>query len=143
MQGCPLKFKIQLRMSNTMENEVIKLNRKFDDSKEKRQYLRELSKKAKFILSLGSDEFETVNEVLVDQYTNQEGEESEFHTFKEWKRRGYTIKKGETAFLVWGKPRKLKAEDAAEEEEKEGTSFFPVAHLFSSNQVERSAKNVH
>lgn len=74
---------------------------------------------------------------------------SSFHTFAEWKRLGYSVKKGEHAALIahlWkytDKPSRKKreaAEAAGEEPEENGVDHFYKAksHLFSYLQVEKS-----
>ena len=59
---------------------------------------------------------------------------NEFLTFKGWKEKGFKVKKGEKAFLVWGKKRKKEVE---ENEEAKEFSFFPLAFIFSNAQVEQ------
>ena len=51
------------------------------------------------------------------------GEAKEFKRFDEWKANGYTVKKGEKAFVIWGQ---------RVEDEK---SYFPIRFLFSDLQV--------
>ena len=75
---------------------------------------------------------------------------SSFHTFAEWKRLGYSVKKGEHAALVaylWkftDKPSKAQrqaAEAAGEDPEESGGGdhFYKAkSHLFSYLQVEKS-----
>lgn len=76
----------------------------------------------------------TVNDIIVNQiYKNTL--HNEFHSFKGWLQLGKRVKKGETAFLIWGRPRKMKAKEAADEEEK-NIKFFPLAYVFSNEQVE-------
>jgi len=84
----------------------------------------------------------TINEGLIELYS--EGDESmEFNTFFEWKKKGFSIKKGSHAFLVWGKPKKLPVspkEGETEETEEDEFKFWPVAYLFSEKQVEKTKK---
>lgn len=49
----------------------------------------------------------------------------ELHTFDGWKKRGASVRKGQHAYLFWGKPRK-----GAEKK------YCPVIFLFSQEQVE-------
>ena len=107
-------------------------------TKEKRQFLRELSKGIKDLVKEGA--IESVNEGLIEMYTD--GEHHTFNTFQGWKKEGQMVQKGETAFLVWGKPRELKegeenaeAETEVTEDGKEVKKFYPLAFLFSNAQV--------
>ena len=69
-----------------------------------------------------------------------------FHTFQEWKSRGYSVKKGEHAIftaLLWrftNKPSKATieaAEAAGNEEIGENPHYYKkLSHLFAANQVE-------
>lgn len=70
-----------------------------------------------------------------------------FHTFQEWKSRGYSVKKGEHAIFttdLWkytSKPSKAMM-DAAAQAGKDAPEEVPhyykkLSHLFSINQVER------
>lgn len=61
------------------------------------------------------------------------------HTFGEWKRMGFSVKKGEKARLacsIWKKSTK-KAEKKENEEEKENDRFFlKLSYFFTADQVE-------
>lgn len=64
----------------------------------------------------------------------------ELHTFDEWQEKGFTVRKGEKAICLWGRPRPLKKKEEAaaqDSEEKGKEDFFPLAYLFSAKQVER------
>lgn len=77
-----------------------------------------------------------INEILIDEFYT-DAEHYEFHTFHGWKEKGMNIKKGATAFLIWGKKRSSKQEGAEpQNEEEKAFQFFPVCYLFSNNQVE-------
>lgn len=79
----------------------------------------------------------TVNETLLTMIYETNGA-TEFNTFNQWKKLGYTIIKGSKAFLIWGQPIKGKKEDAEkkkEGEETDGYEFFPICYLFSNKQV--------
>lgn len=116
----------------------------FEAKKEKYLQLSELSKIAAELRE-HNEEFqdcETLNEIIIDVFYKK-GENKEFHSFVGWKEKGYRVKKGETAFLIWGKPRKKQGkedEKKDDEEEKPGAEFFPLAYIFSNNQVEKIEK---
>ena len=91
----------------------------------------------------------TINDLLIQQYKSESGA-TLFKTSKDWKEAGYSVRKGEKAFRVWGTPRtgKVNFESAdAVKPENSGTEqgaddagkyeFFPVACLFSNLQVDK------
>ncbi|MGV0995505.1 ArdC-like ssDNA-binding domain-containing protein [Empedobacter falsenii] len=98
---------------------------------EKRQKLIHLSNLAKVY----QEEYPEmkINEILV-KFMYRNSMHNEFLTFKGWKEKGFKVKKGEKAFLVWGKKRKKEVE---ENEEAKEFSFFPLAFIFSNAQVEQ------
>ncbi|WP_417237197.1 MULTISPECIES: hypothetical protein [Flavobacteriaceae] len=104
-----------------------------ETKEQKKDLLRSLSKSAKMVIE-AEQEDRRVNEVLMDWYTNDI--HNEFHNFWEWKKLGFKVKKGERAFFVWGKKRKVteKAENSNEEDKE--FKFYPIAYLFSNAQVE-------
>lgn len=68
-------------------------------------------------------------------------------TFKEWKKAGFTVRKGEKALLIWGMPVASKAErERIEELKKQGREedakedFFPLCYLFAESQVHKLEK---
>lgn len=80
----------------------------------------------------------TVNEVLIVMYTDEKN--TDFHTLRQWNEKGYSVNKGATAFVVWGKPKATanKQEQSASsgtDEDDEDDSFFPLCYLFSNAQV--------
>ncbi|MDD4515378.1 ArdC-like ssDNA-binding domain-containing protein [Massilibacteroides sp.] len=108
------------------------------DHKEKREALREMSKQVKPLVQ--SEQFDTVNEAVIELFYRDEDNE-EFNTLQEWNKKGFKVKKGSKAFVVWGSPRKLKATDPAPDdtEETNKDKFYPLCYLFSNAQVERRA----
>ena len=77
------------------------------------------------------EQYGTVNEAIIDLFYKEAGE---LNTFMQWKEKGFCVKNGSKAYVVWGSPRRIKSKDA--EEGEEGTEFFPVCYLFSINQVQ-------
>jgi len=78
---------------------------------------------------------------FIVNYVYKTKQDNIFKKFKEWKKEGATVKKGEKAFPVWGLPvgvQKVKEalkngknyEPTPEEKEK-----FPMCYIFSNNQV--------
>lgn len=77
-----------------------------------------------------------VNDIIVN-HIHKQGEHQEFHTFKGWMKEGKAVKKGEHAFLVWGRPKAVQDQDnqKTKEQEEEEDKFFPVSFIFSNAQV--------
>lgn len=73
----------------------------------------------------------TINEVIINYFYKKNGN-TIFKTFKDWKKEGKQIVKGQKGFEVWGKPRKTNQE---KDENTDEYSFFPLAYLFSELQV--------
>lgn len=116
-------------MTNISENTAeLQVNEELKPFQIRRQELKALSKALKPLVEVGA--FETVNQAIVDSYTNSEN--SIFKTFHQWKKDGKKIIKGSKAFCVWGKPREKEQEDETETDE---FRFWPVAYLFSNAQV--------
>lgn len=103
----------------------------------KKRALIALSKLAKAIQEEDEEE-RNINSILIDDfYTDKQHQE--FNTFHEWIKKGKRVKKGEKAFLVWGRKRKSNQDQATPEpqtkDEKE-FSFYPLCYLFSNAQVQ-------
>lgn len=88
----------------------------------------------------------TINEILISFYEKDSGCK-DFRTFWQWKDAGYRVKKGETAFRVWGAPRAInQTQDSKPADAPEGTissddleaksEFWPMCCLFNASQVE-------
>jgi len=75
----------------------------------------------------------SVNEGLIEMYSD--GKKLKYNTFNQWKEKGFQVKKGSKAFLVWGSPRQVPVTDSDQEEDE--FKFWPLCYLFSENQVER------
>lgn len=109
-----------------------KVSKKIQETRKK---LIELSRIAR-TLKNEKDLDMTINEILLKFMYNAD-EDTEFNSFMEWKRKGYTILKGAKAFVIWGQPTKVKAkeEKTKEEQDEDGYEFFPLCYLFSDKQV--------
>ncbi len=113
--------------------------------RDKRMALSKLSKELVMLKEMGQlPEIEdtTVNGLLRAHY--KAAGHSNLKTFKEWKKEGYCVKKGEKSLLVWGNPLATKEEKERIEnlkkkgiEAKEKEDFFPVCNLFSEKQVQK------
>lgn len=95
-----------------------------------------LSRTMKAMMDVGEIEAATINEALIEHYSK--GEDLEFKTFHQWKKDGKRVNKGSSAYVVWGKPRQIsKPSDkpAKEESDEDKMKYWPMAYLFSENQV--------
>jgi antirestriction protein ArdC len=98
---------------------------------QKRTILKELSKIIKPLVKEGA--YTTVNEALIQEIYAINGNKV-FKTYEQWKQEGKQVKKGEKAYLVWGKPKGAKEEEESPADEEKET-FFPICFLFSNLQV--------
>jgi len=113
----------------------------------KRQKLKELSLQAQELAQLEAEK--TQNPFIVMLTVNAKlkmfiYERKDFNTFRGWKKEGRKVKKGETAFLFWGRPIN---KDASNKEELHNTEdadnesiFFPLSFLFHKDQTEEIKK---
>ncbi|MEE8059026.1 MAG: DUF3560 domain-containing protein [Pseudomonadales bacterium] len=111
-------------------------------SREARQALIKASRRAKaqieLIAAAAGEEF-SVNEMLIINYQEKTGCNT-FKTFHGWKQDGYRVKKGETAFRVWGKPLKAKQPQTGDDDEESTFKLFPMCCLFNESQVEKEGE---
>lgn len=103
-----------------------------DDIKQKRDSLKAISRMVQQLVKAGV--YPSVNAGLVDMY-RQQGH-TEIHSFKQWHDKGFFIKKGEKALLLWGEPRKAQKQEKNSDDDKDEFDFFPLAYVFSQMQVE-------
>ncbi|MDR1981336.1 MAG: hypothetical protein LBQ39_06945 [Tannerellaceae bacterium] len=103
---------------------------------EKRAYLKEISKGLSVLKKEGA--IDSVNEGLKAIYAQQG--HTELKTLKQWNREGKRVKRGETALLLWAKPKELKPaiqlQVGTETGEDEETTFFPICFVFSNLQIQ-------
>jgi hypothetical protein len=114
---------------------------------EKREHLKNLSNKAQAIREQllhdckNDAEIQAVNALKVNdiiiEYLHKNPKHKEFKSFKGWMKEGKCVKKGEKAFLVWGKPTEKKEDGTTEPiaEDENGNMFYPVSFVFSNAQV--------
>lgn len=112
---------------------------------ERRQQLSALSRELKAVANL-TGEPDNVNELLKGYYATTYGT-TDLRTFEEWKKAGYTVKKGQTSFMIWATPKATKAErervaetKAKGEQATEKEDYFLVCHLFYIKQVHTITK---
>ena len=80
----------------------------------------------------------TLNACLEVIYREQTGQ-SEFHTFNDWKAKGFIVRKGEHGFMLWSTPKTFtidtKMVDEKGETVKESVERFALAYVFHAGQV--------
>jgi homospermidine synthase len=120
-----------------MQTEDIK--KELTPIQQKREFLKLLSKSAAVYVEQG--DFATINEAIINTAYKNETHKF-FKTFNQWKAEGFFVKKGETAFVVWGRPtEEQEPEESKETNPEHEGKFFPLAFLFSNAQVqEKGAK---
>lgn len=86
-----------------------------------RQQLKSITSKLAEMAKCSGREKVSCNQLLRECYQLTS---TELHTFEEWKELGASIRKGQHAYLFWGKP-----------VQADGYKFSPVAFLFAASQV--------
>ena len=104
-----------------------------EEIKVKRDALKEMSRAVKMAIDQGA-EFNTINEGLVALYREQG--HTELHSFNQWLSKGFAVRKGERALLLWGEPRQAGKVEKPEGENEDEYKFFPLAYVFSQKQVD-------
>lgn len=122
-------------METTVRKESIqqKRERLKDLSSRAKAIREELLKKCKTPQEVAELEAMSINDLIV-KYIYQDEKNQIFNTFKGWIKNGFSVRKGEKAFLLWGR-KKQTVEDAKGEEKTEELEFFPVTYVFSNLQV--------
>lgn len=119
---------------------------------EKRNFLRELSARATAWREEALHRTENteqcqalndlkINAILIEQFYKN-GTHTDFKSFKGWIKEGKAVKKGETAFLLWGKPNEKKEDGTIKPilEDEDGNIFYPISFVFSNAQVQEITK---
>jgi hypothetical protein len=117
-----------------MQNQQQPIEKELTPIQQKRKELILLSKE----LREDKTEDEKLNDLIIDRYKEENPDIEEFNTFKGWMKEGYQVKKGEKAFLVWGRPKKDQQEEQSQPSPEDGEDkekFWPVAFIFSNLQV--------
>jgi hypothetical protein len=100
-----------------------------------RERLKLLSLEVKDLVD--DETFYTINDAIVETLYKDETHR-EFKSYRQWKKEGNQVKKGEKAFLLWARPKQIQKpiEEAKPEDLEEMIKYFPIAYLFSNAQVE-------
>lgn len=102
---------------------------------EARENLKVLSLEVKDLVQDGT--FHTINDAIMETLYKTP-ENRAFKSYSQWRQEGYQVRKGEKAYLLWGRPKKVQAEmeGKSSEEIDQIANFFPLAYLFSNKQVD-------
>lgn len=97
----------------------------------KRLELIQISNDVKPLVTMG--EFENVNEAIIET-CYKTATAREFETYNGWLAKGFRVKKGSKGKVIWGRPRRGQKTEVVESDET--YKFFPMAFLFSNEDVE-------
>ena len=125
-------------------------------AQDKREWLRgisaEFQAQQKIMEMTGADYIPSINEMLRAYYEKQNNI-TELNTFDQWKEKGYQVRRGEKAYLFWGKPKSRQQQPTAQAEPSEDESeqaqqvepltakqndYFPLCYLFDISQCHKA-----
>lgn len=89
-----------------------------------------------------SGTFLSINDAIVETLYKDDTNR-EFKSYRQWRKEGYQVRKGEKAFLLWARPKQIQKpmEEGKEDESfEEMVKYFPIAYLFSNVQVDSMEK---
>jgi len=84
-----------------------------------------------------SGTFLTINDAIIETLCKDQTHR-EFKSYRQWRKEGFQVKKGEKAYLLWAKPKQIQKpieEGTSSEDLEEMLKYFPIAYLFSNAQV--------
>jgi len=102
---------------------------------ERRENLKKTSKAVKELMETGKIKATNLNDALLESY-NGKKKNQVWLTMELWQVAGYSVRKGETAQMIWGKK-----QESTNKETGEPYSYFQVVFIFNNSQVERSSRN--
>ncbi len=102
---------------------------------ERRDHLRKISDEVAELQKNGKIKTANLNEALLEFYSGKKKNQV-WMTLEQWQSASYSVRKGETAQMIWGK--KVSKTNESNEE----FSYFPVVFIFNNTQVERSPRNI-
>ena len=115
--------------------------KKKEEAFKRREALKDLSASLQALSKQGLfPEFPTVNGLLRYYYENRGY--TDLKTFKQWRKDGFAVKKGEKAILLWAQPvasnhSKAEATEAGKDESEAKEDSFPICYVFASCQVHK------
>jgi antirestriction protein ArdC len=101
---------------------------------ERKATLRLTSNTVQELMDAGKIKAANLNDGLLAFYNGKKRNQV-WMTLEQWQTAGYSVRKGETAQMIWGK-KVDKTNEAGE-----AFSYFPILFIFSNTQVERTVRN--
>ncbi|MCK9399626.1 MAG: ArdC-like ssDNA-binding domain-containing protein [Bacteroidales bacterium] len=101
---------------------------------ERKAALRLTSNTVQELMDAGKIKATNLNDGLLAFY-NGKKKNQVWMTLEQWQTAGYSVRKGETAQMIWGK-KVDKTNEAGE-----AFSYFPILFVFSNAQVDRTVRN--
>jgi hypothetical protein len=101
---------------------------------ERKENLKKTSKTVKELMEAGKIKATNLNDALLESY-NGKKKNQVWLTLELWQTAGYSVRKSETAQMIWGK----KVDKT--NETGEAFCYFPILFVFSNSQVDRTMKN--
>ena len=102
---------------------------------ERREKLKKTSKAVKELMEAGKIKATNLNDALLESYNGRKKSQV-WLTLELWQAAGYSVRKGETAQMIWGKK-----QESTNKETGETYSYFQILFVFNNAQVERSSRN--
>jgi hypothetical protein len=118
--------KVPRARAQTMENK--------NKYSERREQLRKISDEVAELQKNGKIKATNQNDALLEFYSGKKKNQV-WMTLEQWQTAGYSVRKGETSQMIWGK----KVEKT--NEAGEAFTYFPILFVFSNTQVERTVRN--
>lgn len=123
-------------------------------AQERREWLKAISAdfqaQQKIMELTGADYIPTINEMLRAYYEKQ-ANITELNTFDQWKEKGYQVRRGEKAYLFWGKPKSRQQQPQEPSEDEQGeqaqqvepltakqNEYYPLCYLFDISQCHKA-----
>jgi hypothetical protein len=101
---------------------------------ERKATLRLTSNTVEELMKTGKIKATNLNDGLLAFY-NGKKKNQVWMSLEQWQTAGYSVRKGETAQMIWGK--KIDKQNEA----GEAFSYFPILFVFSNSQVDRTMRN--
>jgi len=101
---------------------------------ERKAALRVTSNTVQELMDAGKIKASNLNDGLLAFYNGKKRNQV-WMTLEQWQTAGYSVRKGETSQMIWGK-KVDKTNEAGE-----AFSYFPLLFVFSNSQVERTVRN--
>ncbi len=101
---------------------------------ERKAALRLTSNTVQEMMDAGKIKAANLNDGLLAFY-NGKKKNQVWMTLEQWQTAGYSVRKGETAQMIWGK-KVDKTNEAGE-----AFTYFPILFVFSNTQVDRTVRN--